>query len=140
MVGYADETVQEFLTAVAARSPQRVFLVVGRTGRPVGVVSLAGLARLTPGVRTTTQLGRVTAPLRSPVDGGHRLAEVAPTISPGGRPVAMLDAGVLVGTLDVADISRAADLVTLGLPVDRRDSEPASEPVGHGRHVDSLMS
>jgi Zn-dependent protease len=134
-VGYVDEPVQEFLTTVAVSSHQRVFVVVDHLGRPVGAVGVAGMARLAPDVRATTPLRRVVAPVR-PVEAGRRLADVASMVWPGSPPLAVVDDGVLVGTLDVADIRRAAELVALGVPVDppRRDSGPQT------RHIDSLMS
>jgi Zn-dependent protease len=140
-VGYVDETVQEFLATVAASSHQRVFVVIDRLGRPLGVVSVAGLARLAPGVRATTPLARVAAPVR-PVDTGRRLADVASMVWPGSLPLAVVDGGVLVGTLDAADISRAAELTALGVPVDpsRTPPAPGDETGRQTRHVDSLMS
>jgi hypothetical protein len=103
---------------------------------------VAGLVRLTPGVRATTPLARVAAPIRPPVDAGRRLAEVASMVWPGSVPLAVVDGGVLVGTLDAADISRAAELTALGVPVDpsRRPPAPGDETGRQTRHVDSLMS
>jgi Zn-dependent protease len=142
-VGYADETVQEFLTRVAVPSRQRVFVVIDRLGRPAGAVSLAGLARLAPGVRVTTPLGRAAAPVR-PVDAGRRLADVASMVWPGSAPLAVVEDGTLVGTLDAADLSRAAELTTLGEPVGlfprMRPTEPGDDTEGRTRHVGSLMS
>jgi hypothetical protein len=140
-VGYADETVQEFLATVAVTSRQRVFVVVDCLGRPVGVVGVAGLARLAPGVRAITLLARVAAPIRPPIDAGRRLAEVASMVWPGSPPLAVVDGGVLVGTLDAADISRAAELTALGVPVDLSRQPPAPrDGTGPTRHVDSSMS
>lgn len=61
---------------------------------------------------------------------------------PAGKPpLAVVDGGVLVGTLDAADISRTAELVALGVPVDLSRRPPApGDGTGRNRHVDSLMS
>jgi Zn-dependent protease/CBS domain-containing protein len=126
-VGRSDQNVQEFLTSIACRSRQREFPVLGGLDRPVGMTSLAALARIPPALRPQTPLARASAPAPT-VEADRPLAEAAPLMTPSAATLLVVDQGPIVGVLHATDIARATDLAALGLPPDlQRPDTPAAD-------------
>jgi Zn-dependent protease len=111
----AGDDIQTFLATVAARSRQRWFPVIDGIGRPVGTVALTALARVPAPRRPVTSIGSLTIRAAT-VEADAPLADVAPLASTSGAPTLVVDRGVLVGVLEAADVTRALDRASLGLP------------------------
>lgn len=130
--GYASQSVADFVGSVARHSPHRVFPVLELGGRPVGLVSLARLARIPPAHRDTVRLGDVREPIDrvSVLDLGTPLVDAAPMLLGGGHRVAPVVAdGHLRGVLSAGDVTRAIELAALGTAPDRRGGDlRASHP------------
>jgi Zn-dependent protease/predicted transcriptional regulator len=115
VVAEANQSVQTFLNTIAGRSRQRTFPVIDEAGQPVGAVTLAMLARVPAPRRPVTAIGDLTTAAAT-VGADRPLADVAAVAGASPVPLLVVDRGVLVGVLDAADVARAVDLATLGLP------------------------
>jgi len=115
VVAEANQSVQTFLNTIAGRSRQRTFPVIDEAGQPVGAVTLAMLARVPAPRRPVTAIGDLTTAAAT-VGADRPLADVASVAGASPVPLLVVDRGVLVGVLDAADVARAVDLATLGLP------------------------
>ena len=107
-------TVEKFLEETAGEARRRVFPVVSFDGQPIGVLSLAELARLDPQTRMTT---RVADACRRPprfVAPDQRVVDVLTAPLRPGDLLLVLDGGHLVGVVDAGDIARAIDLAMAG--------------------------
>lgn len=69
----------------------------------------ATLARVAPTVRPHTPLGAVALPVTATVEADRPLADVV-ALAAGGGAVPVVDHGILIGTLTIADVARAVDL------------------------------
>jgi hypothetical protein len=128
-VGQTDQNVEEFLTSIACRSRQREFPVLDPHGRPVGMTSLAALARIPPPLRPQTTLASVSAPAPAMVGADRPLADVAPLITPSAATLLVIDHTLLIGVLDTSDVTRAVELARLGLPPTLEGSQAAGAGV-----------
>ena len=111
------QSIDDFVTTVAATSTHRAFPLRDEQGRPCGVVRLADLARVPTELRRTTPVIQVALPLaRVPVvEVSQPLVDVAPIIVRGGLAV-VVDNGRLVGVLSSDDLLRATELASLRQP------------------------
>jgi Zn-dependent protease len=115
--GYAGETVDGFLARVARHYPHRCFLVLDLDGRPTGLVTLAGLARVPEPHRAAVRLAEAQVPLaRLPMLAPSTpLSVVAAELSTGIRLAPVVSDGRVVGVLTAADLTRTRELVALGV-------------------------
>jgi len=115
-------TVQGFVDQAASQR-FRIYPVVAFDGRPLGVVSLAALARVPDDARTSTRVEDVCArpPMCPIVSPEAPLTSVLSRI--GGRPgqdLALVVAnGVLIGVVSPGDIARTMELAVLGVEARR---------------------
>jgi Zn-dependent protease len=111
-------TVDAFLDRVAVTARRQVFPVLDFDGRPVGVVSLAELARVRADARPATRVVDAGRPLdrvtvTGPTDGLDELVDRA--LPRAGQDVVLVVAeGRLAGVVDAADVARAMELGALG--------------------------
>jgi Zn-dependent protease/CBS domain-containing protein len=112
VVAQASQTVQMFLSTVAAQSRHRSFPVLDLDGQPVGVVRRADLVRLAPTARGTVGLGQLAR-------GAGAVTIVAPDdpaeaavkgLTPASPLVPVMENGRLVGIVTPADVAHATDL------------------------------
>lgn len=107
-------TVQAFLDQTAGTARHRLFPVLSFDGKPIGVVSLAELSRMTADQRLTTRVADVCRPPRL-VDAGDRVADLLPGVSlrPGTDLLLVVEQGRLAGTISSEDLARALELAVL---------------------------
>ncbi|WAL68971.1 site-2 protease family protein [Amycolatopsis cynarae] len=107
-------TVQGFLDQTAGTVRHRLFPVLSFDGRPIGVVSLAELARMSPDQRLVTRLSDVCRPPQL-VDAGERVADLLTKVSlrPGTDLLLVVEQGRLAGTISSEDLARALELAAL---------------------------
>jgi len=111
-------TVQGFIDQ-AASGRFRTYPVVSFDGHPVGVISLAALARVPEQARTSTRLEDIC---RKPpaVTSGTPLSTVLGRVGrPGQDLLLVVDDGVLAGIVSPGDVARALELAMLGSQVHR---------------------
>jgi Zn-dependent protease/CBS domain-containing protein len=115
--GYAAQTVDALVAAATERPEQRAFPVLGPDGRPAGLVTRAGLARVPRTLRGQTTLGRIAVPRRfvPVVDEDEPLANVAPRLPAGGWAL-VVRGGLLVGLVGADDVARAAEIAGITAP------------------------
>jgi Zn-dependent protease/CBS domain-containing protein len=114
--GYANQTVDAFVDAVARHRRERAFPVIDVDGAPVGVVDLAQLARLPePGRGDRRLRDSCVPPSQAPVVSPDQpLADAARRLSVPGPGLALVVAdGRVVGVLGRDDLARALHLATL---------------------------
>ncbi len=100
--GYTGQTVSYFLTAVARHQPHHGYPVLDLDGRVVGLVTLAGLARIAAPDRATLTLARVMVPFAqtAPLAPTMPLVDVAPNLLAGrGRLAPVVDGVRLCGVV-----------------------------------------
>ncbi|WIY00455.1 site-2 protease family protein [Amycolatopsis mongoliensis] len=110
-------TVQAFVEQAAA-CRQRTFPVVSFDGRPVGVVSLAALARVPEQARTSTRVEDVCVKPPLCLVAGPDVPLTTVLSRTGARPgqdlVLVVENGVLAGVVSPGDIARTLELAVLG--------------------------
>ncbi|HKN54470.1 MAG TPA: site-2 protease family protein [Amycolatopsis sp.] len=115
-------TVQGFIDQVA-NLRFRTYPVVTFDGRPVGVISLAALARVPEAARPTTRIEDICAkpPLCPVAESGTALPKVLGRIGarPGQDLLLVVDDGVLTGVVSPGDVARALELAVLGARIHR---------------------
>ncbi|GDY29046.1 site-2 protease family protein [Gandjariella thermophila] len=120
-------TVDAFLDRVAVRTRRQVFPVLDFEGRPVGVVSLAELARVPVEARASTRVLDAARPLvRAKVAApGDELEELIRRSLPrAGHDLVLVVADErLAGVVDAADVARAVELGALGRSPARHTEE-----------------
>ena len=138
--GYVSQSVADFVATVARRHPHRVFPVLDLDGRPVGLVTLARLAKLPSADRERTRLGDVSAPVDQArvLDPAVPLMDVAPAVLAGGhRLLPVVADGRLTGVVTPGDVARATELAELGVTPDRGGGDAATPgtyaPANHHR-------
>lgn len=125
VTGYANQSVADFIETVARRSPHRVFPLRDWPGHPVGLVSLADLARVPAGSRAEVPVGRLAVPVPTApvVTADQPLSDVAPLVRRGGLLLVVED-GLLVGVVSPSDIDRATQLAALSVHPPQPQSQP----------------
>jgi Zn-dependent protease/CBS domain-containing protein len=117
-----DSTVAEFLSEVALHRRHSAFPLVDQTGRLAGLVTLNRLRSVPAGRRATALLRDVACPVNEiPLaDPDEPLAALLTRMGgcADGRALVLSD-GRPVGIVTPSDISRAAALHGLGVPIDR---------------------
>jgi Zn-dependent protease len=110
LTGNPEQTVADFTSTVAARTPHRAFPLRDWYGRPAGVVQMADLTRIPGEAQGTTSLAEVATPVEHvPVVAASRTAaEIAPVVARGGL-VLVVDDDLLVGVVSAADMARASE-------------------------------
>jgi Zn-dependent protease/CBS domain-containing protein len=114
--GYANQTVDDFVDAVARHRPERAFPVIEFDGAPVGVVDLGQLARLPAAGRGERRLRDASVPPgQAPVVSPDQpLAEAARRLNVPGPGLALVVAdGRVVGVLGRDDLARAVRMARL---------------------------
>jgi Zn-dependent protease/CBS domain-containing protein len=115
--GYASQTVDAFVHAVARHHPHRHFPVVDLDGHPLGVLSLAQLSRVPASQRGLVRLREVALTPVAILTPTQPLAEAVATA--GRRELSpVVEDGRLVGVLTRGDLTRAIDLGMLGVRPD----------------------
>ncbi len=111
-------TVQGFIDQ-AASGRFRTYPVVSFDGYPIGVVSLAALARVPDQARTSTRVEDVCGKPPA-VSSGTPLSAVLGQVGHPGRDLLLVvDDGVLTGIVSPGDVARALELAALGTQVHR---------------------
>ncbi|MFG2041798.1 site-2 protease family protein [Dactylosporangium sp. NPDC048998] len=116
MVPYAGtgSSVAEAVAAADAVPGKYVIALRTPDGHPGGLVRLADLARVPPAERTVTPVSEVARPATAVtvVEASQPLADVANQVSRAGTAL-VADGGVLVGLLEPADVTHAAERAAL---------------------------
>ncbi len=116
--GDPNQSVDDFVRAVASQSGHRAFPLRAPDGRPAGVVRLPDLARVPAGQRATTALDRVAVPvaLAPVVAATAPVADIAPIVARGGLALVADEDGGLVGVVSAQDVTRATELAEFSPP------------------------
>lgn len=109
-------TVTAFVEQTAAHARRRVFPVVSFDGRPVGVISLRDLARMTAQQRLVTRVSDTCRRAPRTANADDRVIDFLSTrgLRGAGGLVFVLENGTLAGTLSADDVNRAVELAVLG--------------------------
>ncbi len=120
--GYVNQSVANFITAVARTRRYRTFPVLDLGGRLVGMVSVARLTRVPKADRGAVCLGDVLTPRDRMLvlDPASPLADAAPALSAGGFRLAVVAVdGHVSGVLSPGDLARAMEFSALETQPDR---------------------